>query len=90
MGDTEAALAALSLPESPNYAQIARESGVDCTALTRHFKGKQVSRQDARFQSPSLLTKQQEKDLVAMEPASFSSATGQSAMVALSAGWAVG
>ena len=66
MGDTEAALAALSLPESPNYAQIARESGVDCTALTRHFKGKQVSRQDARFQSPSLLTKQQEKDLVAI------------------------
>ena len=58
MGDIEAALAALSLPESPNYAQAAREFGVDRITLTRRFKDKEVSRQDARFQSQSLLTKQ--------------------------------
>src|SRR5271154_2642219 len=63
MGDIEAALAALSLPESLNYAQTSREFGVDRTTLTRRFKGKHVSRQDARFHSQSLRTKQ-EKDLV--------------------------
>ena len=63
MGDIEAALAALSLPESPNYNQTFREFGVDRTTLTWRFKGKHVSRQDARFHSQNLLTKQ-EKDLV--------------------------
>src|SRR5271156_872549 len=41
MGDIEAALAALSLLESPNYAQTAREFGLDRITLTRRFKGKQ-------------------------------------------------
>ena len=49
----EAALASLELSDSVNYAQTAREYGVDPTTLRRRHKGKQVSRHQAAFESKS-------------------------------------
>ena len=60
----EAALASLELSDSINYAQTAREYGVDPTTLRRRHKGKQVSRHQAAFESKSLLTETQEQVLI--------------------------
>lgn len=60
----EAALASLELSDSVNYAQTAREYGVDPTTLRRRHKGKQVSRHQATFESKSLLTDVQEQVLI--------------------------
>jgi hypothetical protein len=60
----EAALASLELSDSVNYAQTAREYGVDPTTLRRRHKGKQVSRHQAAFESKSLLTEAQERVLI--------------------------
>jgi transposase-like protein len=60
----EAALASLELSDSVNYAQTAREYGVDPTTLRRRHKGKQVSRHQAAFESKSLLTETQEQVLI--------------------------
>jgi hypothetical protein len=57
----EAALASLELSDSVNYAQTAREYGVDPTTLRHRHKGKQVSRHQAAFESKSLLTETQEQ-----------------------------
>ena len=50
----EVALASLELPDSVNYAQTAREYGVDPTMLRRRHKAKQASRHQAAFESKSL------------------------------------
>jgi transposase-like protein len=60
----EAALASLELSDSVNYAQTAREYGVNPTTLRRRHKGKQVSRYQAVFESKSLLTETQEQVLI--------------------------
>jgi transposase-like protein len=52
----EAVLASLGFSDSVNYAQTAREYGVDPTTLRRRHKSKQVSRHQAAFESKSLLT----------------------------------
>jgi hypothetical protein len=61
----EAALDALQLQEAPNYAQTARQHGVNEITLARHFKGEQQSRKEADYQYKTALTKQQEKTLIA-------------------------
>ena len=60
----EAALASLALSDSVNYAQTARDYGVDSTTLRRRHQGKQVSRHRAAFESKSLLTDAQEQVLI--------------------------
>jgi hypothetical protein len=50
----EAALSSLELPDFVNYAQTAREYGVDPTTLRRRHKAKKVSRHQAAFESKSL------------------------------------
>jgi len=60
----DAALASLELSDSINYAQTAREYGVDDTTLRRRHQGKQVSRHKAAFESKSLLTDVQEQVLL--------------------------
>jgi len=47
MPGLEAALEALKLSDSINYAATAREHDCDETTLRRRHQGKQVSRQDA-------------------------------------------
>lgn len=49
----ETALASLELSDSVNYAQTAREYGVDSTTLRRRHKCKQVSRHQATFELKS-------------------------------------
>jgi transposase-like protein len=60
----EAALASIALSDSVNYAQTAREYGVDPNTLRRRHKGQQVSRHRAAFESKSLLTIAQEQVLI--------------------------
>ena len=60
----ELALKACKLSNSPNYAHIAREFNVSRETLRRRHKGNQCSREQAHFQTHSLLSEQQEKDLV--------------------------
>ena len=64
MAALKAALADLKSSESINYAATAAEHGCDETTLRRRHQGKQVSRQDAAFECRSLLSKQQERDLI--------------------------
>lgn len=64
MESLEAALDSLKLSESVNYAKTAKEHKVDANTLRRRHKGIQQSRQDADFQYKTLLTKQQERELV--------------------------
>jgi Tc5 transposase DNA-binding domain len=64
MDALEAALASLALSDTVNYAQTARDHGVDPTTLRRRHQGKQVSRHAAAFQSKSLLTDAQEQALI--------------------------
>jgi hypothetical protein len=51
----EAVLASLELSDSVNYAQTAREYGVDLMTLRRHYKRKKVSRHQISFGSKDLL-----------------------------------
>ena len=60
----EAALRACKLSDAPNYSAIAREFNVSRITLARRHKGIQCSREQAHFQTHSLLSEQQEKDLV--------------------------
>ena len=64
MSSLEAALAALKLSESPNYAYFAKEFGVDTTTLVRRYKGTQLSLKEVVYQYRTLLSKQQTKDLI--------------------------
>ena len=64
MDPFEAALADLKSQETPLFRETARIHGVDHTTLSRHYNG--ISRPRAAIRDEqALLTKQQEKDLVA-------------------------
>jgi len=52
----EPALASLAFPDSVNYAQTARDYGVDPTTLLRCHQGKPVSQHTATFESEYLST----------------------------------
>jgi hypothetical protein len=64
MNSMEKALAALDSAEAINYAATANEFGVHPETLRRHHKGLQQSRQAADFQYKTLLSEQQEIDLL--------------------------
>jgi hypothetical protein len=64
MAGLEAALEALKLSDSINYAATADEYKCSETTLRRRHQGKQVSRHDAAFEHHSLLSKEQEKVLI--------------------------
>ena len=58
------AIAACKASEAPVFSRIAEKYGVNRHTLARRFKGQQVSRKQAIFQHRSLLTAQQELDLI--------------------------
>ena len=60
----EAALADLESQEPPNYTATAKKHGVDRSTLSRRHRGVRGTRDD-QINSCSLLSKQQQKDLVA-------------------------
>ena len=64
MKPIELALAALDLSDEPNYAAVAKEFKVSATTLAHRHKGTQLSHEDATFQHKTLLSKQQNKDLL--------------------------
>jgi hypothetical protein len=64
MGSIEAALEACNAEESPVYAAIAREFNVDRSTLSRRHRGITAAKPRIR-ENQSLLTAQQESDLVA-------------------------
>lgn len=63
MDSIEAALRALALQDKPNISATAKLHGVDRTTLSRRWRGKTNGR-DQYIDSVSLLTKQQQKNLV--------------------------
>ena len=58
------ALKDLASQESPNYGAIARKYGIDCTTLSRRHMGLAHSWAVNVVNTKSLLTPQQEKELV--------------------------
>ena len=54
----------LASQESPNYSATARKYGIDCTTLSRRHRGLARSRAVNVANTKSLLTPQQEKELV--------------------------
>ena len=60
----EKAIDACKSSEAPNFTQIAEKFGVNRHTLARRFKGQQWSRHEATFQHRSLLTWQEELNLV--------------------------
>ena len=58
------ALKDLASQESPNYSATARKYGINCTTLSRRYRGLARSRAVNMANIKSLLTPQQEKELV--------------------------
>jgi hypothetical protein len=65
MEGLEAAIDSLKLSNSINYRATALKFKCSETTLRRRYQGLQVSRADAAFSGKSLLSKEQEKTLVA-------------------------
>src|SRR4030081_2633933 len=66
MGSIEAAityLESLELTEKINYAQVARNYGVDRSTLSRRFRGVQKSR-ESQYENQRLLNNQQSAQLI--------------------------
>jgi len=63
MSSIELAIEEANSQESPNYTQIAKKYGVDCSRLSRRCRGKTGSTADG-IENKSLLNKEQEKALL--------------------------
>jgi len=60
----EKAIDALNAQLIPNYSQVAREFGIECTTLIRRYKGICTSRKEVTSLYHKLLTDTQEEVLI--------------------------